>query len=178
MKIIPIVTALAAAGGTYTGIRKTKLPIGAQIGISLAAGGVGYFVGNKVSGLLMPSLGKQFVGSVQTEADKILKGNLKLPPDQQTKASYSPAQMKTYALSLFNAMDGAGSNEEEVDKVFKAMNNDLDMYLLIDAFGTRAGTSFFANSTPEDLATWLTSDGLTSRVNKLLDTKAKISFRF
>lgn len=118
------------------------------------------------------------VKMVKTEADEILKNNLHLPPDQQQIASYSPSQYKTFAQNLFVAMDGAGTYSKDVLDVFRKMKNDLDILYLIDAFGTRAGTSFFATSTPSDLSDWLSSDGMTEAVNEVLDTKAKISKRF
>jgi hypothetical protein len=119
-----------------------------------------------------------YVGDVQTEAQKILKTNANLPPDLQTRASFTPAQMKGYAQTLFTAMDGAGTDEEAIHDVFSQLQNDLDVYLLIDAFGTRAGTSMFASSTPSDLATWLNDDGQTKAVNDILATKAKVTYRF
>jgi len=121
---------------------------------------------------------EQNVKAVKTEAEQILKNNSILPPEQQIKATYSPSQMKTFAQNLFVAMDGAGTESEDVLDVFRKMQNDLDILLLIDAFGTRAGTSFFATSTPSDLSDWLSSDGMTKPVNDLLETKAKISKRF
>lgn len=178
MKIIPIITGLIGAGASYYGTNKAKMPQGLQIASAVVGGAGGYYTGTKISTLFGKNASKEFVGSVQTEAEKILKNNLKLPPEQQVTPTYSPAQMKAYANSLFTAMDGAGTQSKEVAKVFSAMKNDLDIYYLIDAFGTRAGSSWFATSSPEDLATWLQSDGETEAVNKILATKAKITFRF
>jgi len=127
---------------------------------------------------LFPSDEQKTVNAAKTEADEILKNNLKLPPEQRLKASFSPSQMKTFADTLFSAMDGSGTDEDALDGVFKEMKNDLDILLLIDAFGTRTGSSIFASSTPANLADWLQSDGVTTRVNDLLKTKASISKRF
>jgi hypothetical protein len=121
---------------------------------------------------------EQNVQLVKTEAEQILKNNAILPPEERTIATFSPSQYKTFAQNLFTAMDGAGTTWKDIHAVFSKMQNDLDILYLIDAFGTRAGTSIFASSTPTDLSDWLSSDGVTNDVNAILETKAKISKRF
>ena len=178
MKIIPIVTALASAGGTYAAVKDKNIPGAVKTVATIGAGGAGYFVGNKLQTLLIPGSAEQVVGGAKTEMQQLLKKNLTLPPDQQQLATVTPAQMKIYANNLFTAMDGAGTDWEAIKAVIDAMNSDVDILNLIQAFGTKAGTSWFASSTPDDLATWFAGDGVTAYVNKILDTKAKITYRF
>ena len=121
---------------------------------------------------------EQNVKLAKTEAEQILKNNLHLPESEQVIATFSPSQYKTFAQTLFTAMDGAGTTFPDIKGVFDKMKNDLDILYLNDAFGTRAGTSYFASSTPTDLADWLSSDGVTQDINAILETKAKISKRF
>ncbi len=178
MKIIPIVTALASAGATYAGVRNKNIPAPVKTVATIGAGGAGYFIGNKLQTILIPGAGAQVVGGAKTEMEQLLKKNLQLPPDQQQLATVTPAQMKIYANNLFTAMDGAGTDWDAIKSVIDAMNSDVDILNLIQAFGTKAGTSWFASSTPDDLATWFAGDGVTSDVNKILDTKTKITYRF
>jgi hypothetical protein len=136
-----------------------------------------YKLGKYAYKKLNPSKNQETVTSVKTEADEILKNNLHLPPSEQTIPSYSKAQYKTFADTLETAMYGGGTDEAAVLDVFKKMNNDLDMLFLIEQFGTREGYSIFGTD-PTNLAAWLAGDGMTQAVNKLLETKSKITKRF
>lgn len=178
MSFVKLIGATATGGGTYYAIRNKNIPLIAKVGISLVASGAGYYGTGKIVDLVAPNMGKAQVGAAKTEAQEILKNNAHLPPGEQIKASYSKQQMIDYANKLFTAMDGEGTDEDAVDSVFKAMNNDLDILNLIQEFGTRAGTSWFASSTPDDLGTWLAGDGITERVNNILKTKTQITKRF
>jgi hypothetical protein len=51
----------------------------------------------------------------------------------------------------------------------KAMNNDLDILLLIEAFGVRDESN---------LTQWLAGDGVSKLANDILKTKSKISKSF
>lgn len=154
------------------------LPMPVKV-VAIGLAGFGAYKGGKALWKkLNPGDQEQEAAAAQTEAERILKANASLPADQRTVASYSPAQMKTFANTLFSAMDGAGTDEAAVLGVFKQMNNDLDFLFLIDAFGVRHGSSWFATSTDSGLSDWLQSDGLTTAVNSLLETRAKITYRF
>jgi hypothetical protein len=107
--------------------------------------------------------------AVSSAIDVILKNNVTLPPDQRQIASYTNAQYKAYADSLFTAMDGIGTDNDVVKSTFQRMNHDLDIMLLVEAFGVREN---------ENLASWLTDDGATTYVNKILETKGRVTFRF
>ena len=155
-----------------------QLPLPVK-GIIYLAGGYAIYKGGKYAwGKLNPSKEEQSVKGAKTEAEEILKNNRVLPPEQRTNATYSPSQMKLFADTLYTAMDGTGTDTTAVYGVFAKMQNDLDILNLIDAFGTRTGSSVFASSTPENLAQWLVGDGVTNDVNKILSTKARISKRF
>lgn len=148
----------------------------------LAGGGYGIYRAGKFviqgAGGSKESNSELNVDAVKTEADQILMNNAVLPPDQRTLATYQPSQYKTYAQTLFTAMDGAGTDWDPIKNVFDDMKNDLDILYLIDAFGTRKGTSWFASSDETDLASWLADDGVTEDVNGILETKARITKRF
>lgn len=169
MSYVALIAAAAGGGGTFYAIRKTPIPIAGKIGISLVGAGLSYYAGSKLNGLINPGPGKEQVQLASTEAQQILKNNAVLPADQRITASYTPQQMLTYANKLETAMEGLGTTNDSVKEVFNAMNNDLDILLLIEAFGVRDD---------DDLATWLEDDGATDYVNAILDTKSKISKRF
>lgn len=101
--------------------------------------------------------------------DFLLKQNASLPPELRQIASYSPSQMKTFSDVLERAMRGVGTDDDAVKKVFTRMNHDLDIMLLIEAYGVRDN---------EDLATWLEDDGATQEVNQILETKGRVTYRF
>jgi len=179
MKIIPIITALAAGGGTYYAVRNTPIPLPGKIAASAVGAGVGYYAGTKISNLVMPGSSQQIVGGAKTELQQILQKNLTLPPDQRQLPTVTPAQMKIYANNLYTAMDGGGTNfDDGIKPVMEKMNSDVDILNLIAAFGTRHGSSWFASSDDTDLATWFADDGATADVNEILETKPMISYRF
>lgn len=151
------------------------LPTPVKYGVIVAEGWLlyrGYKIAKK---LIDPPQSEETVDSAVTEAEQILKNNAKLPPGSQTLASFTPSQMKIFADTLDTAMRGAGTDEQAVLSVFAKMQNDLDILLLIDAFGVRKSGYF---GSEENLVQWLNGDGMTADVNKLLDTKAKITKRF
>lgn len=113
---------------------------------------------------------QQGVTAATSAVDAILKNNPKVPPELQQIPSYTAAQYKAFADTMQGAMKGAGTwEEEDIEEVFNGMQHDLDVYLLIDAFGVRD---------EENLATWLSGDGMTSRINNVLKTKGRVTFRF
>jgi len=77
--------------------------------------------------------------------------NVKPPSDQQKdletdkndllkqgqKPSYSRSQYQSFSDSLFEAMHGMGTDEDEIISVFGKMKNTLDVVLTIEAFGYR-----------------------------------------
>jgi hypothetical protein len=145
----------------------------------LAGGGYGIYKGvNWIVKKTTKSDDDITTQQAKTDLENILKNNLLLPPGQQTLPSFSKSQYLTFADTIYNSMDGAGTDEEALKGAFKEMQNDVDILYLIDAFGTRAGTSMFATSTEEDLAKWLQADGMTTTVNDTLKTKALITKRF
>jgi hypothetical protein len=85
--------------------------------------------------------------------------------------SYLDSQYSSYADVLFSAMDGLGTDEDAIMRVFSAMKNDLDVAKLITAYGVRKN---------ESLAEWLQNDLSSSDMsdlNKLLSTKG-IKYQF
>lgn len=182
MKIIKFLTAIGSGIGTYQAMKNTKVPQPVKMLSAFAGAGVGFVLGGKLDNLINKSADEKAYGDAvtqnKTELQQILQNNTKLPPDQQITATQTPAQQKDNANKLFTAMDGAGTDLPAIEAVFKKQKNDIDILNLIEAFGTRAGTSMFATSTKSDLQDWLTSDGATDAVNAILETKSLITKRF
>lgn len=63
--------------------------------------------------------------------------------------TWKPYKYKEYADSLYSALNGAGTNELAVSKVFEHIINDIDYKMLNNAFGYRDG---------DNMTTWLRDD--------------------
>ena len=93
------------------------------------------------------------------------------------KASYNGSQYRAFADSLYEAMSGMGTDEEEVFNVFRQMKNTLDVLLLTKAFDIRDYTDdrvFIFNVKPMNLNQWLSAELSTSNkaeLNKILSSK-------
>ena len=93
------------------------------------------------------------------------------------KASYNGSQYRAFADSLYEAMSGMGTDEEEVFSVFRQMKNTLDVLLLTKAFDVRDYTDdkfFIFNIKPMNLNQWLSAELSTSNkaeLNKILSSK-------
>lgn len=68
------------------------------------------------------------------------------------------AQFNTYASSLYAAMDGAGTDENKIYAVFRAMNTRADVLQLIKTFGVKDS---------QTLTEWLHSDLSASEIEKV-----------
>jgi len=90
--------------------------------------------------------------------------------DQGVKPSYPMSKYQTWGNVLFNAMDGSGTDEEVIIKIFSYQKNDADIIELSKAFGLRKGT-YTPLSDPTDLKTWLRDDldeSLVKQINEQL----------
>lgn len=54
-------------------------------------------------------------------------------------ATLSYANLQSMANKLFQAADGAGTDEDAIFAVFNQLHNTADLYALISAYGTRNG---------------------------------------
>jgi hypothetical protein len=88
--------------------------------------------------------------------------------------TYTNRDYDVFATKLWNAMYGAGTDEDAVNRVFDSMYNDADVIKLINAFGKRKGMLSFDE---EDLYSWIANDGMADDVNEILSRKG-ISIRF
>jgi hypothetical protein len=58
-------------------------------------------------------------------------------PNPKLKYSYGSQQYSDFAKSLFNAMSGIGTDENQISIIFGKMKTYEDVLALIDAYGTR-----------------------------------------
>jgi hypothetical protein len=93
------------------------------------------------------------------------------------KPSYNGSQYRAFADSLFEAMSGMGTDEEEIFNVFRQMKNTLDVLLLTKAFDIRDYTDdkfIIFNIKAMNLNQWLSAELSTSNkkeLNKILSSK-------
>lgn len=89
----------------------------------------------------------------------------------------SKSQMSQFANQLFTAMDGYGTDEDSVIRIFGNVKNDADVYGVVTAYGVRELSSGKFNPEPnkkgtlgESLSSELSSYWL-GALNKLMTTK-------
>lgn len=93
------------------------------------------------------------------------------------KPSYNGSQYRAFADSLYEAMSGLGTDEEEIFNIFRQMKNTLDILLLTKAFDIRDYTDdrvFIFNTKAMNLNQWLSAELSTSNkkeLNKILSSK-------
>ena len=56
---------------------------------------------------------------------------------QGVRATYSDSQFESFAQTLNEAMNGCGTNENNIFEVFRKIKNDIDIRKLISIFGIR-----------------------------------------
>ena len=88
----------------------------------------------------------------------------------QNVKTYTNADYKLMAESLFEAMDGPGTDENSIFTIISSLRTKADWYALADAFGTRKTTSPWS-SFEGTLSKWLADeldDDEKQRVNNTL----------
>jgi len=76
-------------------------------------------------------------GKDQQTSNKAVDSEIKNEQKSGMKQSYSDANYKVFAESIFSDMNGCGTNDEGILATFGKMKNRLDILKLIDAFGVR-----------------------------------------
>lgn len=94
--------------------------------------------------------------------------------------SYPDSQYYTFADLLQAAMEGMGTDEDAILAVFEKINSDLDVLLLVKAFGIRSYHEFAWIDEDYTLTQWFQnelSDGMFEDINDILKDKG-INFYF
>ena len=76
----------------------------------------------------------------------------------QNDITLTQMQLNTFASSLYAAMDGAGTDEDKIYNVFRAMGTRSDVLQLIKTFGVKDG---------ETLTEWLNGDLSSKEIDKI-----------
>lgn len=82
---------------------------------------------------------------------------------------YTESQMKGFADKLFKAMDGQGTDEEQIKAVFKYMQNKADVLELIRAFGVRTYEDGLFVSYEYNLTEWLNEELSQDELDKFVN---------
>jgi hypothetical protein len=95
------------------------------------------------------------------------------------KPTYNQGTYDTYALGLFTAMNGVGTDQTAIENIFSNMKNRTDVLRLIEAYGVKQLTGAFgiADGQPDTLPSHLVSDGGVEAANKGLK-KNKVLYSF
>ena len=158
----------------YTKEQKTTIAITAAVGIAA-------YLMFKKSGSLLSSV-KKFTGQATTEdINKSTTEDIKILNKQGIKPTYYASQYVQFADKLYNAMITSnpfqGTDEEAIYSVMRLMKNDVDINMLVKAFGTRRMEFSLKGG---GLAAFLQDDLNTKEmatVNKILSDN-KINYRF
>jgi len=114
------------------------------------------FIGFKLYKALFPSSAQrnsqQFIKSITSDIDKFRSKGM--------QQSYPDTQYKAYANSVYDVMRYAvGDEYGAVEEIMKKMQNDIDVALLIDAFGIRQNYAFgIPNGDPIDMITMIKNE--------------------
>lgn len=105
--------------------------------------------------------------------DKAKELDKQLDNEIQTEhLTYPESDYTLMASTLYTAMDGAGTDESAIGRIFNKMQNRSDVLKLIQAFGVKDG---------EDLSQWLQGDldaaDMATYVNDIL-SKKQINYSF
>ena len=158
----------------YTKEQKTTIAITAAVGIAA-------YLMFKKSGSLLSSV-KKFTGQATTEdINKSTTEDIKILNKQGIKPTYYASQYVQFADKLYNAMITSnpfqGTDEDAIYSVMRLMKNDVDINMLVKAFGTRRMEFSLKGG---GLAAFLQDDldaKEMAKVNKILSDN-KINYRF
>lgn len=127
------------------------------------------FIAFVVSVLIVLWLWNKYKATIKGAAKNIQNSTqTAMLQNQGVKPSYGSETYKQFADNLFKYMDGSGTDEEGIYRVFKYIHNDADFLKLDAAFGIRAATdNLFGLLEAEDLNGWITADLSSSEVKKL-----------
>ena len=89
----------------------------------------------------------------------------------QDDITLTQTQLNTFASSLYAAMDGAGTDEDKIYNVFRAMGTRSDVLQLIKTFGVKDG---------ETLTEWFNGDLSSKEIDKINNILANnnINYQF
>jgi len=127
------------------------------------------FIAFVVAVLLIWWLWNKFKPAIKSAAKNVQNTSETAMLQQQgIKPSYKAEVYNQFADNLYKYMDGSGTDEEGVYRVFKYIHNDADFLKLDSAFGIReAIDNLFGFIEAEDLNGWITADFSSSEVKKL-----------
>lgn len=109
--------------------------------------------------ILLFILYRQAKGAIEGFGTKVQsKSTLSVLSSQGIKPSYGSEVYSKFADQMENAMNGAGTNEDIIYKVYSYMHNDADMVKLNQAFGIREENT---------LREWILGDLESSEIAKI-----------
>jgi hypothetical protein len=98
---------------------------------------------------------------------------------QKNKLSFDPSWYESAADTIFRAMNGTGTDEDAIYRIFKLLNNKDDLLQLIISFGARESKTWYSRF-KGSLTEWIQDEldeSEAKRLNKIL-TEKNIQYQF
>ncbi len=153
------------------------LPQWAKGVIAIAVvGGVGiviYSIYKKIQSQRDEKGNKQENIQAKNELDNLIKIGI--------KPTYSESQYSSYANTLWSAMNGYGTDEDIIMRVFANLKNDADFVSLSAAYGTRTISSGLGNPEPNyrgTLSCALASELSNSKIKDINKSMSKKGIKY
>jgi hypothetical protein len=152
-----------------------KMPTSAKVGVFIASGVVLFFLYKKIKSKLFPSAEEQR----QQQISQSIGGEIIILKRNFTQ-SYNDSQYGVYANAIYDGMRYCvGDNYDRVKDILKSMNNDLDVALLIQAYGFRQRSCFGIDAGGvDDLFTSVRNELGNSRAKDINNTWARSGIKY
>jgi hypothetical protein len=149
-----------------------------RLGVQVVGFAVGiYIIYRLIKGVNTFQQDQQFQSEEQSTANELTQLN----KNPYTRQKITESQAKSYANKLYQAMNGLGTDEQQIYSVFYKLQNNADYLAIQNAFGTKtiSSGSYFIGDVRGTMVTCLSSEldiDETKKVNDILRSK-KIKFR-
>jgi hypothetical protein len=95
----------------------------------------------------------------------------------KNELSYTDLEYKNFAERLFDAMSGAGTDEEVIYSILKRLNNKSDWNKLIEVFGVRETNAWYSDF-EGNLMEWLVDELDSSEQDEVRTILGRIGVQF
>jgi len=97
----------------------------------------------------------------------------------KSELSFADADYERFANSLYQAMNGSGTNETTIYEVLGNLKNKSDFYQLVKSFDVRTNDGMFSKNIEGTLAEWFNyelDDTELKKVKEIILTKTGVTF--
>ena len=161
--------------GTFQGLPKWAQGVLAVAGLGLSTI-IGWTIYNKVSAIATTKKARKEIGDIEDEIKELKKEGNIVP-------TISKAQLAIMAGQLEQAFQEAGTDEDQIKRIFGQIKNDADVLILIKTYGIRSIKNPIAWQAPlkgtlgQALSDELSADEIEEYINSVF-VKKNIKYRF